>query len=145
MVHDNYRSRNLIGSYHFWGISPRNSTLLTRPGGTRWLDTRICHDIPITQPLLRVHPATIDFMHLWEWLSRLSAQCNLAIKLVLPARLWLLPVSICFTCRLVISKTASTHTALANVYQVRLLPCKKNLTSSPEFGGRAGEPGDKAS
>ena len=25
------RSRNLIGPYHFWGISPRNSTLFTRP------------------------------------------------------------------------------------------------------------------
>ena len=51
-VHDNYQSHNLIGFYHFWGISPRNSTLFTGPGGTRWLDTRICHDIPITQPLL---------------------------------------------------------------------------------------------
>ena len=51
-VHDNYQSHNLIGVYHFWGISPRNSTLFTGPGGTRWLDTKICHDIPITQPLL---------------------------------------------------------------------------------------------
>ena len=73
------------------------------------------------------------------------AQCNLAIKLVLPARPWLLPAPICFTCRLVVSKTASTHITLAKVYQVRLLPCKTNLTSSPEFGDRAGEPGDKAS
>ena len=31
------------------------------------------------------------------------------------------------------------------VYQVRLLPCKTNLISSPEFGCHAGEPGDKAS
>ena len=52
---------------------------------------------------------------------------------------------ICFTCRLVLSKTASSHTTLAKVYQVRLLPCKTNLTSSPESGGRAGEPGDNAS
>ena len=53
------------------------------------------------------------------------------------------------TCRLVVSDTAfaSTHTTLqhSNVYQARLLPCKTNLTSSPEFDGRAEELGDKAS
>ena len=27
--------RNLIGPYYFWGINPRNSTLLTRPFLTR--------------------------------------------------------------------------------------------------------------
>ena len=26
-----YQSCNLIGHYHFWGISPRNLTLFTRP------------------------------------------------------------------------------------------------------------------
>ena len=31
MLRNNYRSCNLIGHYHFWGISPRNSTLFTRP------------------------------------------------------------------------------------------------------------------
>ena len=29
MLCNNYWSRNLIGSYHFWVISPRNSTLFT--------------------------------------------------------------------------------------------------------------------
>ena len=28
---NNYRSCNLTGPYHFWVISPRNSTLFTRP------------------------------------------------------------------------------------------------------------------
>ena len=42
-----------------------------------------------------------------------------------------------------LSKTASTHITLPKVYQVRLLSCKTNITSSPEFGGRACEPGDK--
>ena len=49
------------------------------------------------------------------------------------------------TCRLVASETVfgSTHTTLqhSKVYQARLLPCKINLTSSPGFDGRAGEPG----
>ena len=51
-----------------------------------------------------------------------------------------------YTCILVVSETA-THTTLqqSKVYQARLLPCKINLTSSQEFDGRAGEPGDKAS
>ena len=31
VLRNNYRSRNLIGHYHFWGISPRNSTSFTRP------------------------------------------------------------------------------------------------------------------
>ena len=31
MLRNNYGSRNLIGHYHFWGISPRNSTSFTRP------------------------------------------------------------------------------------------------------------------
>ena len=30
-VRNNYRSRNLIGHYPFWVISPRNSTSFTRP------------------------------------------------------------------------------------------------------------------
>ena len=30
MVHNNYQSYNLIGLYHFWGISPRNLTSFTR-------------------------------------------------------------------------------------------------------------------
>ena len=30
MPHFNYQSRGRIGPYHFWGISPRNSTLFTR-------------------------------------------------------------------------------------------------------------------
>ena len=29
MLCNNYRSRNLIGPYHFWGIGPRNSTSFT--------------------------------------------------------------------------------------------------------------------
>ena len=32
----NYRSRNLIGPYHFWGISSRNSTFFTRPFLVLW-------------------------------------------------------------------------------------------------------------
>ena len=31
MLRNNYRPRNLIGDYHFWVISPRNSTSFTRP------------------------------------------------------------------------------------------------------------------
>ena len=31
MLRNNYRSRNLIGHYPFWVISPRNSTLFTKP------------------------------------------------------------------------------------------------------------------
>ena len=31
VLHNNYQSRNLIGHYPFWVISPRNSTLFTRP------------------------------------------------------------------------------------------------------------------
>ena len=31
MIRNNYRSRNLIGHYPFWVISPRNSTSFTRP------------------------------------------------------------------------------------------------------------------
>ena len=31
MLRNNYRSGNLIGHYPFWIISPRNSTLFTRP------------------------------------------------------------------------------------------------------------------
>ena len=31
MSHNNYRTRNLIGHYHVWVISPRNSTSFTRP------------------------------------------------------------------------------------------------------------------
>ena len=31
VLRNNYRSRNLIGHYPFWVISPRNSTLFTRP------------------------------------------------------------------------------------------------------------------
>ena len=31
VLRNNYRSHNLIGPYHFWRISPRNSTLFTRP------------------------------------------------------------------------------------------------------------------
>ena len=31
VLRNNYRSRNLIGPYCFWVISPRNSTLFTRP------------------------------------------------------------------------------------------------------------------
>ena len=31
MLRNNYRSRNLIGHYPFWVISPRNSTSFTRP------------------------------------------------------------------------------------------------------------------
>ena len=31
VLHSNYRSLNLIGPYHFWGISPRNLTLFIRP------------------------------------------------------------------------------------------------------------------
>ena len=30
MLCNNYRSHNLIGHYHFWVISPRNTTLFTR-------------------------------------------------------------------------------------------------------------------
>ena len=30
-VRNNYQSRNLIGHYPFWVISPRNSTSFTRP------------------------------------------------------------------------------------------------------------------
>ena len=40
-VRNNYWSHNLIGLYCFWVISPRNSTLFTRPGGARGLDTRL--------------------------------------------------------------------------------------------------------
>ena len=32
---DNYKSCNLIGPYHFWGVSPTNLTLLTRTV-SRW-------------------------------------------------------------------------------------------------------------
>ena len=37
VLRNNYQSRNLIGPYHFWGISPRNLVLFTRPfiGGRR--------------------------------------------------------------------------------------------------------------
>ena len=31
VLRNNYQSPNLIGHYHFWVISPRNSTLFTRP------------------------------------------------------------------------------------------------------------------
>ena len=31
VLHNNYRSRNLIGPYHVWGISPMNLTLFARP------------------------------------------------------------------------------------------------------------------
>ena len=31
VLHNNYRSCNLIGPYHFWGISLRNLTLFIRP------------------------------------------------------------------------------------------------------------------
>ena len=31
VLHNNYWSHNLIGPCHFWGISPRNLTLFTRP------------------------------------------------------------------------------------------------------------------
>ena len=31
MLRNNYRSRDLIGHYPFWVISPRNSTSFTRP------------------------------------------------------------------------------------------------------------------
>ena len=31
MLRNNYRSRNLIGHYPFWVISPKNSTSFTRP------------------------------------------------------------------------------------------------------------------
>ena len=30
MLHNHYRSHNLIGHYHTWVVSPRNSTLFTR-------------------------------------------------------------------------------------------------------------------
>ena len=41
--------------------------------------------------------------------------------------------------------THNTTLQHSKVYQARLLPCKTNLTLSPEFDGHAGEPGDKAS
>ena len=31
VLRNNYRSRNLIGPNHFWGISPRNAISFTRP------------------------------------------------------------------------------------------------------------------
>ena len=31
VLSNNYRSHNLIAHYHYWGISPRNLTLFTRP------------------------------------------------------------------------------------------------------------------
>ena len=73
VLRNNYQSRNLIGPYHFWGISLRNLTCFTRPflagrHGAGWAQdyTRICHDIPITQTfILRAYQATIDFMHYW--------------------------------------------------------------------------------
>ena len=45
-VSHNYQTCNLIDPYHFWGISPRNLTLFTRPflaGGVRGLGTRYQH------------------------------------------------------------------------------------------------------
>ena len=44
VLHNNYQSHNFIGPYHFWGISPSNSTLFTRPfltGGAHGLGTRL--------------------------------------------------------------------------------------------------------
>ena len=35
VLHNNYQSHNLIGPYHFWAISPRNSTSFTRSFLTR--------------------------------------------------------------------------------------------------------------
>ena len=44
VLHNNYRSQNLIGPYHFWCISPRNSTSFARlllPRGGCGLGTRL--------------------------------------------------------------------------------------------------------
>ena len=38
---NNYRSCNLIGSHHFWGISPRNSLDRFSPGGMHRLGMRL--------------------------------------------------------------------------------------------------------
>ena len=35
VLHNNYQSHNLIGPYHFWGISSKNSTSFTRLFRTR--------------------------------------------------------------------------------------------------------------
>ena len=55
MLHNNYRSHNRIGPYHFWGISPRNSTLFTRPFLAGRLGTRLSHHLPRMQQTNQNH------------------------------------------------------------------------------------------
>ena len=46
VLRNNYQSRNLIGHYPFWVISPRNLTSFTdrfSPGGARGRGTRLVH------------------------------------------------------------------------------------------------------
>ena len=51
VLRNNYQSRNLIGPYHFWGISPRNSTSFTGSLLAR-RRTRAGHETTIGQTLL---------------------------------------------------------------------------------------------
>ena len=54
-VRNNYRSRNLIGHYPFWVISPRNSTSFTRPflaGRRAWVG----HETNVPSPTTPTHP-----------------------------------------------------------------------------------------
>ena len=55
VLRNNYWSRNLIGPYCFWEISPRNSTLFTRPILTMrrtWAGHETKHLTCDTRPLL---------------------------------------------------------------------------------------------
>ena len=69
MLHNNYQSRNLIGHYPFWVISPRNSTSFTRPflaGRRAWAGHEtmcvlsgqyVCWGVPIMENEL--HPLSL--------------------------------------------------------------------------------------
>jgi len=62
----------------------------------------------------------------------------------LSARGWLFPALICFDADL-FSETVYTHNTVTLKSLSGKITPKTNLPLSPEFDGRAGEPGDKAS
>ena len=57
VLRNNYQSRNLIGHYPFWVISPRNSTSFTRPflAGRR---AQAGHETTLPSHLCLVHSET---------------------------------------------------------------------------------------
>ena len=72
-THNNYWSRNLIGHYHIRVISPRNSTLFTRPflaggerhgWGTRLTKRNSCYASKIT---LQTGKEKANVWEVWRW------------------------------------------------------------------------------